>query len=154
MDQNPKLYDYLKTNQNISLISAIVTDWFINKVSNLIFELPFSRQMESEADEVGLKLAAKACIDIREAPLFWAKMKLLSEFIGEENEILEFSSTHPSHKHRENTLASMVPDLLKLRTSCRCYKLCDDDPYLSRRKMIDEEVKYLKLKKIRKALRI
>ena len=108
--------------------------------------------MESEADEVGLKLAAKACIDIREAPLFWAKMKLLSELTSEENEILEFFSTHPSHEHRENTLASMVPDLLKLRTSCRCYKLCDVDPYLSRRKMIDEEVKDLKSKNAKKIL--
>merc|ERR1711860_134423 len=88
---------------------ALVTDWFINKVSDLIFELPFSRQMETEADEVGLKLAAKSCIDIREAPLFWAKMKLISEMTSDEGgEILEFASTHPSHEHREHKLASMV----------------------------------------------
>ena len=58
---------------------AIITDWFVDKVSAIIFDLPFSRQMEEEADEVGLKLAAKACVDIREAPLFWAKMRLLEE---------------------------------------------------------------------------
>ena len=130
-----------------------MTDWFINKVSDLIFELPFSRQMETEADEVGLKLAAKSCIDIREAPLFWAKMKLISEMTSDEGgeipEILEFASTHPSHEHREHKLASMVPDLLKLRTTCKCYKLPDVDPYLSKRRFIEHEVKDLRLQKFK-----
>ena len=35
--------------------------------------------METEADEVGLQLASKACFDIREAPVVWAKMNAISE---------------------------------------------------------------------------
>ena len=35
--------------------------------------------MEAEADEVGLQLASKACFDIREAPVVWAKMNAISE---------------------------------------------------------------------------
>ena len=53
---------------------------FFHKVSSMLFELPFNRDMETEADEVGLKLAAKACFDVREAPAFWAKMELVSYF--------------------------------------------------------------------------
>ena len=106
--------------------------------------------METEADEVGLKLAAKSCIDIRDAPLFVAKMKLISEMTSDEGgEILEFASTHPSHEHREHKLASMVPDLLKLRTTCKCYKLPDVDPYLSKRRFIEHEVKDLRLQKFK-----
>ena len=125
-------------------------DNFPNCFSQL-FELPFSRQMETEADEVGLKLAAKACIDIREAPLFWAKMKLESEMTSEAGEIPEFTSTHPTHEHREQMLASMVPDLLKLRTSCKCYKLPDLDPYLASRKSIEHDLKVVKWLKFREA---
>ena len=32
--------------------------------------------MEIEADDVGLVLAAKACLDVRKAPEFWSKMSL------------------------------------------------------------------------------
>jgi len=40
------------------------------------FSLPFSRQLETEADEVGLMLAAKACYDPRWSVLLWDKMAL------------------------------------------------------------------------------
>ena len=41
-----------------------------------VFELPFSRDMESEADEVGMWLASTACYDIRQAPFFWGKFAI------------------------------------------------------------------------------
>jgi Zn-dependent protease with chaperone function len=41
----------------------------IKLLNELIYELPKSRLMENEADQVGLKLAANACYDIREAPI-------------------------------------------------------------------------------------
>ena len=75
--------------------------------------------METEADEVGLTLASRACFDVREAPLFWAKMQVVSE----ESEYVqppEYLATHPSHQTREAHLAKLVPDALKLRNSCGC----------------------------------
>ncbi len=39
-------------------------------------QLPLYRFMEIEADDVGLVLAAKACLDVRKAPEFWSKMSL------------------------------------------------------------------------------
>ena len=62
---------------------ALVADWFFNKVKKLTWELPFSRAIETEADVVGLKLASKACFDVREGPLFWDKMKYLEEQMGD-----------------------------------------------------------------------
>ncbi len=35
---------------------AIVADWFFKRVVDVVFELPFSRNMETEADEVLLFL--------------------------------------------------------------------------------------------------
>ena len=68
---------------------------FCNKVKNLLIELPFSRQMETEADEVGLQLASKACFDVREAPVIWAKMIAISEIEDDQVNPPEFLSSHP-----------------------------------------------------------
>ena len=46
--------------------------------------------METEADEVGLKLASKACFDVRQAPVFWAKMNAIAEVKGSLNVVMEF----------------------------------------------------------------
>jgi Zn-dependent protease with chaperone function len=79
---------------------ALVADWFIDKVIRLIVDLPFSRDMEMEADEVGLTMAAKACFDVREAPALWGLMELMSEDPIETDRDLEFVSTHPCHGTR------------------------------------------------------
>jgi predicted Zn-dependent protease len=58
--------------------------------------LPFSRQHETEADEVGLYYMARAGYDPREAIGFWERM---SEAGGAQR-APEFASTHPSHGTR------------------------------------------------------
>ena len=84
---------------------AFVTHWYLSRVSTLVFELPYSRLMEKEADEVGLKIAANACYDVREAAVLWGNFDL--ENILDENIIEKayrkkgmvkperFISTHP-----------------------------------------------------------
>ena len=83
---------------------ALVTDWFIQKVTDICFHLPHSRRHEMEADEVGLMMAAKACFDVREAPALWEIMEIIDS-LDCENEMstdkdLEFLSTHPVHSSR------------------------------------------------------
>ena len=107
---------------------AIVADWFFNKVSTLLLELPFSREMETEADIVGLEIASKACFDVREAPAFWGKMALIVENQIGEVEIPEFLSTHPSHSSREKHLLDLLPKALDKRSICGCSKLEGPDP--------------------------
>ena len=79
---------------------ALVASWFTDQVIQLIVDLPFSRKMEMEADEVGLTMAAKACFDVREAPALWGLMELMSEDEMETDRDMEFLSTHPCHGTR------------------------------------------------------
>ncbi len=72
--------------------------------------LPFSRAHESEADYIGLLLAAQAGYDPREAPRLWERMEQLS---GGKSPS-EFLSTHPSHGTRIQQLEKWMPEALAL----------------------------------------
>jgi predicted Zn-dependent protease len=67
--------------------------------------LPFSREHETEADEVGLYYMARAGYDPREAISFWERM---SE-AGGGRQAPEFASTHPSHGTRIERLRQHMP---------------------------------------------
>ena len=80
-----------------------------------------SRDIETEADEVGLEMAARACIDVREAPNFWAKMAALSA--NDEEQLPEILSTHPAHENRQQRLTELLPRALETSSACGCAKL-------------------------------
>ncbi len=42
-------------------IIALITQYFADKFLNFLFQLPYSRQLETEADYVGVMLAARVC---------------------------------------------------------------------------------------------
>lgn len=69
--------------------------------------LAFSRQHETESDEIGLYLMAAAGYDPREAPLFWERMS------GGGAEPWEFMSTHPNHSTRVQDLERLMPKALE-----------------------------------------
>ena len=71
--------------------------------------LPFSRSHESEADYIGLLLAAEAGYDPREAVLLWQRMADASKGAPP-----EFLSTHPSHETRIQDLEQWMPEALAL----------------------------------------
>ena len=110
---------------------ALFADWLFRKISILLFELPYSRKLETEADIVGLELASKACFDIREAPAFWAKMQLieLKEYPNIPD-LPEYLSTHPCNWARHEYLTDILPDALERRSTCGCDKLTGPDPIL------------------------
>lgn len=72
-------------------------------------ETAFSRSEESEADEIGLMIAADAGFDPRSAVGFWKKMSAVG---GEKPP--EFLSTHPSDEKRANRLAKLMPKAEKI----------------------------------------
>jgi predicted Zn-dependent protease len=71
--------------------------------------LPFSRKQELEADRYGLRWAAMAGYNPREAIPLWQRM----EQMAAGNKPPEFLSTHPSEGHRIDELQKYMPEALK-----------------------------------------
>ncbi|CAH1242983.1 OMA1 [Branchiostoma lanceolatum] len=86
---------------------ALLSHWLQNKFAKLLLEMPYSRMLETEADEVGLQLAAKACFDVRESAAFWERMALQDDM--EEKVDLDWLSTHPTHEQRAQHLEQLLP---------------------------------------------
>jgi metalloendopeptidase OMA1, mitochondrial len=72
--------------------------------------LPFSRKHESEADYVGILLAAEAGYDPREAIALWERMGQMSGGGPQ----AEFMSTHPSHETRISQLKKWMPEAMAI----------------------------------------
>ena len=72
--------------------------------------LPFSRKHESEADYIGILLAADAGYDPRESVHLWERMEQLSGGGGPS----EFLSTHPGHETRIEQLKEWMPEALAI----------------------------------------
>ena len=78
--------------------------------------LPYARSQESQADELGLMLAAAACFNPHEAVPLWERMSQMS---GGQNPP-EFASTHPSAGTRIEHLQSLMPKAMEYRSKfCR-----------------------------------
>ena len=67
--------------------------------------LPYGRDHETQADEVGLMLAAAACYDPHEAVPLWNRMS----DIGGGARPPEFASTHPDPANRIANLQALMP---------------------------------------------
>ncbi|XP_072552245.1 metalloendopeptidase OMA1, mitochondrial [Salminus brasiliensis] len=106
---------------------AVLGHWIQSKLVQFMFDRPYSRKLETEADQVGLQLAAKACADVRAGPVFWQQMQLAEQLRGEPT-TPEWLSTHPSHRNRITHLDRLVPEALELRAKCECPKLPAADP--------------------------
>jgi predicted Zn-dependent protease len=76
--------------------------------------LPFSRAQESEADQLGLDLMARAGFDPTESVALWRNMAKAGG-----GEPPEFMSTHPSHGTRIQDLEARMPGAVLLETGAR-----------------------------------
>ena len=72
--------------------------------------LPFSRSHESEADYIGILLAADSGYDPRESVHLWERMEQLSGGGGPS----EFLSTHPGHETRIAQLKKWMPEAMAI----------------------------------------
>lgn len=75
----------------------------------LLGEPAFSRGQESEADELGLFLAADAGYDPRESVALWGRMAARG------GKPLEFLSTHPSSETRIRDLEALMPVAMEIQ---------------------------------------
>lgn len=80
-----------------------------NMVGQVTFQLPFSRDQESEADQIGLELMARAGYDPHAALTLWKKMSA-AESSGQP----KFLSTHPAPKDRIKDIEKNLPRVLPL----------------------------------------
>ena len=69
--------------------------------------LPFSREQEAQADDVGLRYMARAGYDPRAAVRVWRKFEEQGEGPP------EFLATHPSSGNRAAQLEAMVPEVME-----------------------------------------
>jgi predicted Zn-dependent protease len=81
----------------------------MGQVAKVTFELPNSRLHETEADRIGIELAARAGFDPRAAVTLWDKMA--SRSAGAPPEWL---STHPSHASRQRDLNDYAQRVMPL----------------------------------------
>ncbi|WP_428244378.1 M48 family metallopeptidase [Gynuella sp.] len=77
--------------------------------AQLALQLPNSRTAESEADRIGIELAARAGYDPRAAVSLWNKMSASGN-----GGPPQFLSTHPSPQNRSQTLQSLGPEMRAL----------------------------------------
>ncbi|KLT42555.1 hypothetical protein CC85DRAFT_83752 [Cutaneotrichosporon oleaginosum] len=71
----------------------------------LMLQLPNSRASESEADNIGLQLMARACYDPSEASKVWERMSEMGGGGGQ----LDILSTHPANRKRIKALSKELP---------------------------------------------
>jgi predicted Zn-dependent protease len=83
-------------------------------VTNVTFELPRSRLQETEADQIGLELMARAGYDPQAAVNLWQKMAALNEGAPP-----AFLSTHPSSSSRISDLQALLPRVQPLYQAAR-----------------------------------
>ena len=77
--------------------------------AQLAVQLPNSRASETEADQIGIKLAAKAGYDPRSAVTLWQKMGK----VGGGKSPPAWISTHPSDTQRQQRLGELAPKMMK-----------------------------------------
>ena len=86
-----------------------------NQFAEVLFVLPNSRKNETEADKIGLELAARAGFDPHASVSVWQKMSEASKG----GRPPEFLSTHPANDTRIAELTNMIPAVMPLYEAAR-----------------------------------
>ena len=92
-------------------IDSQLTSFFLD----FVVERPGSRQMEREADQLGLLLMAKSCYDPQKAVEFWQRMVKAEEYAPP-----QWASTHPSSQNRIRAIQNWVPAAEQVRQKSGC----------------------------------
>lgn len=86
-----------------------VSTSMLAQATDLAVTLPFSRKHETDADLVGMEIAARAGYDPRAAANVWRKMAKLAG-----SQPPQFLSTHPGHASRIKEIEANLPRVMPL----------------------------------------
>ncbi|KAK9417951.1 putative Peptidase family M48-domain-containing protein [Seiridium unicorne] len=95
--------------------ALLATQFFGGSLLDLLFSRPMGRRQESEADYIGLMMAAEACYDPEAALTFWQRMEAHSQ-----GSPPEWMSTHPSNHNRIEKIKEWLPKAMEKRLESDC----------------------------------
>ena len=114
-----RMSEQVLKNVGVSVAAALLnlgqmSASMLSKAADLAVSLPFSRQHETDADLVGMELAARAGFDPRAAANVWRKM---SQLAG--GQPPQFLSTHPANATRIREIEANLPRVMPLYEAAR-----------------------------------
>jgi predicted Zn-dependent protease len=119
----------------IALGARDQTAALMQQAAVVAIQLPNSRESESEADQIGIELAARAGYDPAAAVTLWDKMGKL----GGGNPP-EFLSTHPSPEHRAERLKELGGKVQPMYVAAKSGKSTDAPTFLSAKEAVNERI--------------
>ena len=104
----------MATGMGVAIVSAALGigqlgNDLMGSLARVTFELPNSRLHETEADRMGVELAARAGYDPHAAARLWQKMAKVSK-----GSPPQFLSTHPSNENRQRDLTRYAERVMPL----------------------------------------
>jgi predicted Zn-dependent protease len=104
------------------LLSTVTGADMINRlVVNTLFQLPASREMEREADYIGLMMMSKACFNPSEAVGVWERMTQFEQKMAKgSSKVPEFLSTHPTSSNRITLIQQWLSEANSVRAQAGC----------------------------------
>lgn len=92
-----------------------------NILINSLLNTGFSREMETEADYIGLMVMSKACFNPHKAPNLWKNMLAYEQKVGQK--VPELLSTHPSSDRRFHNISEWMPIADRVYENSECAQM-------------------------------
>lgn len=106
----------------LALGLALYTVTGSSGINNLLIDLtlrnPALREMETEADHMGLVIMLRACFNPQAAIGLWQRMAAYEQKHGGSQP--EFLSTHPASRHRIDNMREWMPEAERVREEAGC----------------------------------
>lgn len=108
------------TMMSILLYTLTGVDTFNNVLLDGLVRMPASRQMETEADYIGLMIMSRACFNPDESIKLWKRMADFEKRSLGGATSFEFLSTHPASERRIQNMAEWLPRAHELYDEADC----------------------------------